>query len=189
MTIRPEILSLTMSCNVLPYWGGALPRTRCAGEPAPPVARHQRGRGGSHPEKRSADYAPVRGPRRQGDLLCIREQKVCVLWWAEWATVHFPIFMRLSNSCGVSAQVRPSRGTGVMFLNEVCLGREYTIQQDNPRLTCPPARYDSVVARGRMEPGMWSRLALATHKAENEICTPNWSHSHWDEGRVQKSEL
>ncbi|XP_023652341.1 protein mono-ADP-ribosyltransferase PARP3 [Paramormyrops kingsleyae] len=48
--------------------------------------------------------------------------------------------------------VRPSRGTGVMFLNEVCLGREHTIQQDNSRLTCPPARYDSVVARGRMEP-------------------------------------
>lgn len=49
--------------------------------------------------------------------------------------------------------VRPCKNTGVMFLNEVALGKEYTITQDDGSLTQAPAGYDSVVARGAMEPG------------------------------------
>ncbi|MFT7801498.1 poly ADP-ribose polymerase 3 [Arapaima gigas] len=48
--------------------------------------------------------------------------------------------------------VWPSRGVGVMFLNEVCLGKEYTITRDNSSLTSAPKGYDSVVARGQQEP-------------------------------------
>lgn len=40
-----------------------------------------------------------------------------------------------------------------MFLNEVALGKEYTITQDKPSLTEAPAGHDSVVARGSVEPG------------------------------------
>lgn len=40
-----------------------------------------------------------------------------------------------------------------MFLNEVALGKEYTIITDDCSLRKPPAGYDSVVARGHQEPG------------------------------------
>ena len=42
---------------------------------------------------------------------------------------------------------------GVMFLAEVALGRERHIDRDDSSLTKPPDGYDSVVARGRTEPG------------------------------------
>eukprot|EP01080_Neovahlkampfia_damariscottae_P011102 gene11102-3809_t len=41
---------------------------------------------------------------------------------------------------------------GIMFLNEVALGEEYHITQDDSSLRCAPKGYDSVVAQGRTEP-------------------------------------
>uniref|UniRef100_A0A915A8D5 PARP alpha-helical domain-containing protein n=1 Tax=Parascaris univalens TaxID=6257 RepID=A0A915A8D5_PARUN len=41
---------------------------------------------------------------------------------------------------------------GIMFLNEVVLGKEYTITSDDPSLRKAPDGYNSVVARGRTEP-------------------------------------
>ncbi len=49
--------------------------------------------------------------------------------------------------------VHPSNNIGIMFLNEVALGKEYTITQDDCSLRKAPAGYDSVVARGSEEPG------------------------------------
>lgn len=49
--------------------------------------------------------------------------------------------------------VRTSKNTGVMFLCEVALGKESTITTDNPSLKKAPAGFDSVVARGLVEPG------------------------------------
>lgn len=40
-----------------------------------------------------------------------------------------------------------------MFLSEVALGKEHTITRDDCSLRTPPAGYDSVVARGIVEPG------------------------------------
>lgn len=40
-----------------------------------------------------------------------------------------------------------------MFLNEVALGKEHHITQDDCSLRKPPDGYDSVVARGVTEPG------------------------------------
>lgn len=40
-----------------------------------------------------------------------------------------------------------------MFLNEVALGREKTITEDDCSLKKAPAGFDSVVARGTVEPG------------------------------------
>ncbi|XP_014843784.1 PREDICTED: poly [ADP-ribose] polymerase 3 [Poecilia mexicana] len=48
--------------------------------------------------------------------------------------------------------VCPSKNTGVMFLSEVALGKEFTITKDDCTLKKAPAGYDSVVARGLMEP-------------------------------------
>ena len=40
-----------------------------------------------------------------------------------------------------------------MFLNEVVLGKEHHITRDDWTLTAPPTGYDSIVAKGRTEPG------------------------------------
>lgn len=50
--------------------------------------------------------------------------------------------------------VRTSKNTGVMFLCEVALGKEHTITRDNHTLRKAPAGFDSVVARGSVEPGL-----------------------------------
>lgn len=50
--------------------------------------------------------------------------------------------------------VRTSKKTGVMFLCEVALGKEHTITRDNSSLKKAPAGFDSVVARGSVEPGV-----------------------------------
>ncbi|CAF1084703.1 unnamed protein product [Adineta steineri] len=41
---------------------------------------------------------------------------------------------------------------GIMFLNEVALGKEHTITSDDSSLKKPPANFDSIVARGQTEP-------------------------------------
>ena len=48
---------------------------------------------------------------------------------------------------------KPSQGFGLMFLNEVALGKEHTITSDDRSLEEPPDDCNSVVARGRQEPG------------------------------------
>ena len=40
-----------------------------------------------------------------------------------------------------------------MFLNEVALGNEKHIRRDDSTLVKAPSGYDSIVARGRTEPG------------------------------------
>lgn len=45
------------------------------------------------------------------------------------------------------------RRIGYMFLGEVALGREHHITADQPSLKQPPPGFDSVIARGRTEPG------------------------------------
>lgn len=49
--------------------------------------------------------------------------------------------------------VHPSNNIGIMFLNEVALGKEHTITRDDCSLRKAPDGYDSVVARGTQEPG------------------------------------
>ncbi|XP_041837139.1 protein mono-ADP-ribosyltransferase PARP3 [Melanotaenia boesemani] len=57
-----------------------------------------------------------------------------------------------SENCKSACYVRPSKNIGVMFLSEVALGKEHTITNDNPSLKKAPAGFDSVVARGQVEP-------------------------------------
>ncbi|KAL0978326.1 hypothetical protein UPYG_G00169020 [Umbra pygmaea] len=57
-----------------------------------------------------------------------------------------------SENSKSAAYVHTSKDTGIMFLNEVALGNEYTITVDDCSLVKAPKGYDSVVARGRVEP-------------------------------------
>ncbi|KAL8585846.1 hypothetical protein ACOMHN_040071 [Nucella lapillus] len=41
---------------------------------------------------------------------------------------------------------------GIMFLNEVALGKQHVILRDDSSLTKPPAGFDSVLAKGQQEP-------------------------------------
>ena len=58
----------------------------------------------------------------------------------------------------ISVLVYPAVGCagnniGIMLLNEVVLGKEHHITRDDSTITTPPTGYDSVVAKGRTEPG------------------------------------
>ena len=46
-------------------------------------------------------------------------------------------------------------GTGIMFLNEAVLGKEHHITMGNGGLKAPPKGFDSIIAKGRKEPGMY----------------------------------
>ena len=46
-----------------------------------------------------------------------------------------------------------NNGTGIMFLNEVALGNEKHINMDDSSLRAAPKGFDSIVAKGRTEPG------------------------------------
>ena len=48
-----------------------------------------------------------------------------------------------------------SKNIGIMFLVEVALGKEHGITRDNSSLKSAPKGFDSVVARGRTEPGQF----------------------------------
>uniref|UniRef100_A0A0B7A0B7 Poly [ADP-ribose] polymerase n=1 Tax=Arion vulgaris TaxID=1028688 RepID=A0A0B7A0B7_9EUPU len=48
--------------------------------------------------------------------------------------------------------VSPAQGKGVMFLNEVALGKQHKITKDDPSLVKAPAGFDSVLACGQEEP-------------------------------------
>lgn len=54
--------------------------------------------------------------------------------------------------------------TGIMFLNEVALGKEKHITVDDWQLTQAPQGYDSIVAKGHTEPGevLACRVAMSS---------------------------
>lgn len=49
--------------------------------------------------------------------------------------------------------MRCAGSTGIMFLNEVVLGKEHHITQDDWRLKAAPKGYDCIIAKGWTEPG------------------------------------
>jgi poly [ADP-ribose] polymerase len=58
-----------------------------------------------------------------------------------------------SESEKSAAYVRRARdNTGILFVTEVALGREFEVQVEQWGITAPPAGYDSVHALGRHEP-------------------------------------
>uniref|UniRef100_A0A8C6U288 Poly [ADP-ribose] polymerase n=1 Tax=Neogobius melanostomus TaxID=47308 RepID=A0A8C6U288_9GOBI len=57
-----------------------------------------------------------------------------------------------SENAKSAGYVGTSKNTGIMFLNEVALGKEKNITADDSSLKKAPNGFDSVVARGRVEP-------------------------------------
>ncbi|KAM5148937.1 protein mono-ADP-ribosyltransferase PARP3 [Mantella aurantiaca] len=62
------------------------------------------------------------------------------------------IYFASENSKSAGYVGCTSKQLGIMFLNEVALGKEHHITRDDPSLKKAPAGYDSVVARGQTEP-------------------------------------
>ncbi|XP_038627337.1 protein mono-ADP-ribosyltransferase PARP3 [Tachyglossus aculeatus] len=62
------------------------------------------------------------------------------------------IYFASENSKSAAYVCCTAQKIGIMFLNEVALGREHHIVHDDPSLRQPPPGYNSVVARGQTEP-------------------------------------
>uniref|UniRef100_A0A8C5WDR3 Poly [ADP-ribose] polymerase n=1 Tax=Leptobrachium leishanense TaxID=445787 RepID=A0A8C5WDR3_9ANUR len=62
------------------------------------------------------------------------------------------IYFASENSKSAGYVGRTSKGLGIMFLNEVALGKEHHITRDDSSLRAAPKGYDSVVALGYTEP-------------------------------------
>merc|ERR1712137_214248 len=88
-----------------------------------------------------------------------------------------------------SAYVSCSGKTGVMFLGEAVLGKEHHIDTDDPSLRAAPPGYDSIVAKGRVEPNPEDDVEIefdghtVVVPTGKPIAQPKWSHS-----RFQNSE-
>ncbi|KAK3103750.1 hypothetical protein FSP39_021612 [Pinctada imbricata] len=57
-----------------------------------------------------------------------------------------------SENSKSAGYVRCAGNTGIMFLNEVALGKEHHITNDDWRLTAPPKGFDCIIAKGWHEP-------------------------------------
>jgi poly [ADP-ribose] polymerase 2/3/4 len=84
------------------------------------------------------------------------------------------------------------RNIGIMFLNEVALGKEHHITRDDSSLKCAPNGYDSIVAKGQQEPdekydttidGEWGKIIVPQAKPKK---TNNKSSFHQSEYLVYK---
>ena len=53
--------------------------------------------------------------------------------------------------------MRCAGNTGIMFLNEVALGKEHHITTDDWTLKAAPSGYDCIIAKGWTEPGRRER--------------------------------
>ena len=66
---------------------------------------------------------------------------ILLLQWSQ--LLYFPTTVRCAGQIGI------------MFLNEVALGKEHHITRDDWTITAPPSGYNCVVAKGRTEPGVY----------------------------------
>lgn len=63
--------------------------------------------------------------------------------------------------------------TGIMFLNEVALGKEKHITVDDHRLTQAPQGYDSIVAKGHTEPGEVLACSIPVTQSFTVLSSPD----------------
>ncbi|XP_076870489.1 protein mono-ADP-ribosyltransferase PARP3 [Brachyhypopomus gauderio] len=75
-----------------------------------------------------------------------------------------------SENAKSASYVHTSNGIGIMFLNEVALGKECTIVSDDYSLRKAPDGYDSVVARGVQEPDPSKDVVIQLDG--KEVCVP-----------------
>lgn len=82
-----------------------------------------------------------------------------------------------------------------MFLCEGALGKSHVIEQDDWRITKPPAGHDSVLASGKISPKVWTNITIdgkdvsvPQSKAENQSPNSNFYHDEflvYDESQVR----
>ncbi|XP_034725886.1 protein mono-ADP-ribosyltransferase PARP3 [Etheostoma cragini] len=90
-----------------------------------------------------------------------------------------------SENSKSACYVRPSKNTGVMFLSEVALGKEHTITRDDCSLKKAPAGFDSVVARGLVEPDPSKDIFITLEGKKiavpqgKPVAQPQFSDSHF----------
>lgn len=70
-----------------------------------------------------------------------------------FSTIDKRIGFEFECASTVQTTRRQNDDIGIMFLGEVALGKEHNIKVGDSSLTCAPKGYDSIVARGRTEPG------------------------------------
>lgn len=76
---------------------------------------------------------------------------------------------------------------GIMFLNEVVLGKEHHVDTNQSNLKQAPKGYDSVVAQGNTEPDPKQNTTLTIDGRKvivpqgKPIANPGWSHSHFSQ--------
>lgn len=76
---------------------------------------------------------------------------------------------------------------GIMFLNEVCLGKEYHVDTNQCHLKAAPKGYDCVIAQGNTEPDPKKNTTLTIDGKKvvvpqgKAISNPGWSHSHFSQ--------
>ncbi|KAL4226502.1 Poly [ADP-ribose] polymerase 3 [Mactra antiquata] len=76
---------------------------------------------------------------------------------------------------------------GIMFLNEVVLGKEMHVSMNQSHLKAAPAGYDSVLAQGRTEPDPKKNTTLTidgkkiTVPQGKPIANPGWNDSHFSQ--------
>lgn len=83
---------------------------------------------------------------------------------------------------------------GCMFLAEAALGKEFSLMQDDSSLRNAPAKFDSVVARGRQGPAKYEEILFGDRKVmlpvSKPISVPSHSNSsfHQDEYLVYRED-
>jgi len=83
--------------------------------------------------------------------------------------------------------VGPAGDIGIMFLNEVVLGKEHHISQDDPSLREAPKGYDSIIAKGWTEPDPAKDIVVDIDGHEvvvpqgKPIKIPEWSKSSFSQ--------
>ena len=68
----------------------------------------------------------------------------------------------------LSILVRCAGNTGIMFLNEVALGKEHHIIMDDWTLKAAPSGYDCIIAKGWTEPGRRERERERENKRKKD---------------------
>ncbi|XP_061583098.1 protein mono-ADP-ribosyltransferase PARP3 isoform X2 [Cololabis saira] len=90
-----------------------------------------------------------------------------------------------SENSKSAGYVRTSNQTGVMFLSEVALGKEHTITKDDSGLKKAPEGFDSVVARGQVEPDPSKDITITLEGKQvsvpqgKPVKQPQFSNSHF----------
>ncbi|XP_078001160.1 protein mono-ADP-ribosyltransferase PARP3-like [Glandiceps talaboti] len=97
------------------------------------------------------------------------------------------IYFASENGKSAGYVGRTSKNVGIMFLNEVALGREHEIKQGNGSLTKAPSGYDSIIARGSQEPDPSKDTKLKFDGKDvivpqgKPIQQPKWKASHFSQ--------